>query len=299
MAHSLLPEHGILLLDKPAGLTSTRALGRAKKLLGIRKAGHTGALDPMATGLLPLCFGEATKVSGQLLEADKRYLAGVRLGITTDTGDAEGRVTGREPVPDIDRTDLERVLARFTGTMDQVPPMYSALRVDGRRLHELAREGREVPRRPRKVTIHSLELDDFADGRFGLEVHCSKGTYIRTLAMDIGRALGCGAHLDALRRSASGPFGLSDAVTLDALEAEDPDQRRGMLLPIESAFPSLARIELGAEGVRAIRHGQAVVAPERVAPGPVLLMDAERLLALGDAADDGRIRPRRLFHLPS
>jgi len=292
-----MSKNGILLLDKPGGVGSTRVLGRAKFLLGIRKAGHTGALDPMATGLLPLCFGEATKISGRLLEADKTYRATVRLGETTDTGDADGSILDRRRVPDLDEAGLEPLLESFRGDIEQVPPMYSALKVDGQRLHELARQGREVERKARPVTIHSLELTRLEPPEFDLQVHCSKGTYIRTLAMDIGEMLGCGAHLTALRRLASGPFQLDDAITLDALEDLDLQSRRGFLLPIESAFPGLPRLTLDEIEATHINHGRPVSAGENLPPGPVLLFGPAGLLALGEFQPGGLVRSKRLFHL--
>ena len=229
-----MPRSGILLLDKPRGLTSNQALGRAKYLLGLRKAGHTGALDPMATGLLPLCFGEATKVSAFLLDADKGYLAEARLGVATDSGDADGEEIARQPVPDLDRARVEQALEEFRGPIDQVPPMYSALKHNGKRLHELARAGIEVDRPPRRVTIFNLDLLALEGDRLTLRVQCSKGTYIRSLAMDLGERLGCGAHLTALRRERSGPFELRDAVTLDDLEAlgSEPERRALLRVPV-------------------------------------------------------------------
>jgi len=287
-------ENGILLLDKPAGITSNGALGRAKRLLGLRKAGHTGALDPMATGLLPLCFGQATKVSAFLLDADKRYWAEIALGAETDSGDAEGSVTQTRPVEHYDPETIESTLARFRGPIDQVPPMYSALKHQGKRLHELARAGIEVERKPRSVVIHSLELLDRAPDRLCVRVHCSKGTYIRSLAVDIGRALGCGAHLTGLRREGSGPFALSDAVTLQALEAMDRSEARSLLLPADAALPGWSRIEVSPEAAADIRHGR----PVDIDRGPdeyVRIYTAERFLGLGEIDSAGVLRVRRLF----
>src|SRR5690625_4489183 len=224
---------GILLLDKPLGLSSNQALGRARRALGIRKAGHAGTLDPMASGLLVLCFGQATKVAGYLLEADKRYEATVRLGVSTDSGDAEGAVLESRPVPDFSADEIEAVLDKFRGAIEQTPPMYSALKRKGKRLYELARQGKTVERKQRAVTIHALTLTDFSENELQLTVHCSKGTYVRSLAMDIGRALGCGAHLTALRRAASQPFELAAAVSLDGLEALAEDAARRLLIAPE------------------------------------------------------------------
>lgn len=209
---------GIILLDKPVGLSSNAALQKVRRLLRARKGGHTGSLDPLASGLLPLCFGEATKVSGFLLGADKRYRVRIRLGITTATGDGEGEVLEERPWEHIGRADVERVLPRFLGEIQQVPPMYSALKHEGQRLYRLARQGVEVERPPRTVTIHALELLDFEPGLVELDVHCSKGTYIRTLAEDLGKALGTGAHVQALRRTGLGPFDAERTVTMERLE---------------------------------------------------------------------------------
>ncbi len=291
-----MPRSGILLLDKPRGLTSNQALGRAKFLLGLRKAGHTGALDPMATGLLPLCFGEATKVSAFLLDADKGYLAEARLGVTTDSGDADGEELDHRPVPRLDRERVEHALEAFRGSIDQVPPMYSALKHKGKRLHELARAGIEVERPPRRVTIFRLDLLDLEHDRLTLRVRCSKGTYIRSLAMDLGERLGCGAHLTALRRERSGPFDLRDAVTLDDLEAlESEEDRRALLRPSESALSGLPEVRVDGDGERAIRHGQSV-STESDPADPVRIRHGEVFVGLGRIDADRRLRPRRLFN---
>mgnify|MGYP006288020815 CR=1 FL=1 len=290
-----MPRSGILLLDKPAGLTSNQALGRVKRLLGIRKAGHTGALDPMATGLLPLCFGEATKISAFLLDADKRYLAELKLGVTTDSGDADGAVTASADVPMLDRDDIEPVLARFRGAIEQVPPMVSALKHKGKRLHELARAGIEVERKPRPVTIHTLDLLDVERDRLTLRVDCTKGTYIRSLGMDIGDALGCGAHLTALRRERSGPFDLVDAVDLDTLESNGEAAARARLLPADLALADRPSVELDAERAARLQQGQAVDA-EGEAADPVRIYSEGVFLGLGRVDERGILRPRRLFN---
>ncbi|MDT8408152.1 MAG: tRNA pseudouridine(55) synthase TruB [Wenzhouxiangellaceae bacterium] len=285
---------GILLLDKPLGLTSNAALGRAKRVLGIRKAGHTGALDPLATGLLPLCFGQATKVSGFLLDADKGYLAEIKLGETTASGDAEGEVTGGSEVPELGREQIEQVLERFRGPIEQVPPMYSALKHQGRRLHELARAGIEVERKARNIMIYRLDLLDFQSPRLSLRVHCSKGTYIRSLAMDIGQALGCGAHLVGLRREFSGPFALKHAISLEALEQMDSEQARSLLLPPDAALPETPSVELQpAQGVD-IGHGK-VVDSDQPAAELVRIYCEKQFLGLGSIDALGRLRSRRLF----
>ncbi|MBL37499.1 MAG: tRNA pseudouridine(55) synthase TruB [Xanthomonadales bacterium] len=291
---SELPEHGILLLDKPLGLTSNAALSRAKRILGIRKAGHTGALDPLATGLLPLCFGQATKVSAFLLDADKGYLADVVLGETTASGDAEGEVVERREVPEISRAALEEVLDEFRGPIDQVPPMYSALKHKGRRLHDLARAGIEVERKPRRVTIHRLEVLAFESPRLSLRVNSSKGTYIRSLAMDIGERLGCGAHLTGLRRESSGPFSLADAVSLSRLEEMDSTQARVLLLPPDAALTDLPQVSLDPEAATDIGHGK-VVATDAAPAEQVRIYSAEGFMGIGRIDERGHLRVRRLF----
>lgn len=237
---------GVLLLDKPQGLSSNHALQAARRLLNAAKAGHTGTLDPMATGLLPLTFGEATKFSQMLLDADKTYEAVVQLGVETDSGDAEGRVVATHPVAVTEAAVVE-VLSRFRGDIEQVPPMYSALKRDGKALYEYAREGVELEREARRVTIHALELLAFDGDRFGIRVACSKGTYIRTLAMDIGAALGCGAHLETLRRTGSGGLTLDGALTLDRLEAMDEAQRDACLRPADALLGDCPVVRLAAE----------------------------------------------------
>ena len=214
-----LPVNGVVLLDKPKGLSSNHALQRVRRLFDAQKAGHTGTLDPMATGLLPICLGEATKFSAHLLEADKMYRTRVELGVITDTGDAEGTVLERREVPNLAVEDIESVLTRFRGEIDQVPPMYSALKHQGKKLYELAREGKQVERAARRVSVYDARLLSFEGTAFELEVSCSKGTYIRTLAEDIGHALGCGAHISQLRRLKTGPFDGDAMWTLEALEA--------------------------------------------------------------------------------
>ncbi|RZT93850.1 tRNA pseudouridine(55) synthase TruB [Rivibacter subsaxonicus] len=222
--------HGVLLLDKPVGLSSNDALQKAKWLLRAEKAGHTGTLDPLASGLLPLCFGAATKFSQVSLDADKSYRATLHLGRSTSTGDAEGEILQDRPVDGLDRAAIDAACAAFTGTIDQVPPMHSALKVDGKALYKYARAGIEVERAPRRITIHSIAIVEWQAERLVIDVRCSKGTYIRTLAEDIGERLGCGAHLSALRRTASGALNLEHAITLEALAALDEGSAREQLL---------------------------------------------------------------------
>ena len=238
--------HGVLLLDKPLGLSSNDALQKAKRLFRAEKAGHTGTLDPLATGLLPLCFGAATKFSQISLDADKRYLATLKLGVTTTTGDAEGDVVDRRDVA-VTRAQLEAACARFTGPITQVPPMHSALKRDGRPLYEYARAGIEVEREARAVTIHRVVIVEGQDDEWALDVSCSKGTYIRTLAEDIGRQLGCGAHLSALRRTGSGALTLDDARTLDQLAAMTEAERDAALMPADALLADWPVVRLGNE----------------------------------------------------
>ena len=234
--------HGVLLLDKPLGWTSNDALQKAKWLLRAEKAGHTGTLDPLATGLLPLCFGAATKFSQVSLDADKAYRATLRLGQRTSTGDREGEVVETRPVQ-VDRAGIEAALTGLTGPIHQLPPMHSALKKDGRALYEYARAGLTVERQPRSVTIHAIDSIDWQDAELVIDVRCSKGTYIRTLAEDIGQALGCGAHLSGLRRTGSGPLSLAGAVSLAELEAMGEAERLALLRPIDTLladWPALA-----------------------------------------------------------
>lgn len=285
---------GVLLLDKPAGYSSTRALGRARRLLGADKGGHTGTLDPFATGLLPLVLGEATKFSRFLIDARKAYDAVLLLGVETSTADPEGEVTARrEPVADAERID--QVLAAFVGVQDQLPPMHSALHVNGKRLYEYARAGEEVPRATRRIEIASIRRLFLRGPELGIAVDCSKGTYVRVLAMDIGRALGCGASLTALRRTAVGPFTLGQALTLEAIEA-DPAAARATLLPPEVLVAGLARLDASADEARRFGHGQAIGAPQSLAEGAELAVFAPggRLIGVGRVEEGARITPVRL-----
>lgn len=286
---------GIILLDKPQGMTSNRALRRVSGLLNARKAGHTGSLDPLATGLLVLCFGEATKISGWLLDADKSYEAIARLGVITDSADADGALVEQRAVPAISPTQLDRLVDRFSGAQQQVPPMFSALKVDGRRLHELARAGQVVERAPRDVVIHELAIEPLADDRLKITVRCSKGTYVRSLVADIGEVLGCGAHVEALRRTALGPFQAPEMWRLDALEQlPEPDQA---LLEIDTALVDYPSITLDTAAAGAFCHGQRVFSPESEGMvGWIRVYEAgQGLLGLGEIEGDGGVRPRRLL----
>ena len=288
------PVDGVLLLDKPVRMTSSAAVAKARWLLGARKAGHTGTLDPLAEGLLPLTFGEAAKFAADLLEADKAYEARVHFGATTSTGDLEGEVTARRPVS-FDREQLEAVLPRFTGAIVQVPPMHSALKRQGRPLYELARAGEVVERRPRQVRINALRLLGFDGTEAVLAVDCSKGTYVRVLAEDIGAAMGCGAHLSGLKRTRVGPLSIDGALTIAGLEALDPPARRARLLPLDALLASLPSVELGERDAGRFCHGQRLAL--RIAPAPrvrVYARDA-RLLGVASVNEDGVLAPRRLI----
>ncbi|HKJ88723.1 MAG TPA: tRNA pseudouridine(55) synthase TruB [Gammaproteobacteria bacterium] len=291
--------NGILLLDKPRGLSSNAALQSAKKLLKARKAGHTGSLDPMATGLLPLCFGEGTKVSKFLLEADKRYWTTLQLGQETATGDAEGEVVETAAV-DLSEEQVRAVLERFTGDIEQIPSIYSAIKQGGEPLYKKARRGEEVEEpKARSVRIHELEMLSFSGDRLELDIRCSKGTYIRTLATDIGRALGCFAHLAELRRTASGPFRVEDAVALETLEAESLQDRRDRILPVDWALADFPAVELGETAAYYLLQGQPVMVPKAPEGQFLRLYDeAGKFLGVGATLADGRVGPKRLFHLP-
>ncbi len=298
--------HGVLLLDKPLGLSSNDALVRAKRLLRALKAGHTGTLDPLATGLLPLCFGEATKFSQDLLEADKTYEAAVRLGIKTATGDAEGETIAERAVTcDIDT--LRATMARFSGEIEQVPPMHSALKKDGRPLYEYARAGQTVERAARRVTIHDITLLDCGLPQapaFRMRVTCSKGTYIRTLAEDIGEALGCGAHLTGLRRTAVGDLTLAGAVTLEQIEQHGDEERPAMLAPVDALLQRCAPVVLDEAAMSRFLQGQRIALrdlPAGTAPAEGELVrvyggEPQRLLGVARMRE-GALRPERLVKL--
>ncbi len=291
---------GIVLLDKPTGITSNDALQIVKRLFRARKAGHTGSLDPLASGMLPVCLGEATKVSAFLLDADKRYRVGCKLGERTTTGDAEGEVVQVRPVGKLQRQTVEEVLARFRGEIEQVPPMYSAVKHQGQRLYKLARQGVEVERQPRRVVIHELTLLHCEGEQLEFEVRCSKGTYVRTLAEDIGEALGCGAHVIALHRLEVGPYRESGMVSLERLRElaeQGVEVLDRLLLPIESALAQWPGVHLTEDAAFYLRQGQPVLVPHAPASGWVRLYGArDRFLGMGQVLDDGRVAPRRLMH---
>lgn len=293
------PVDGVLLLDKPVGLTSNAALQTVKRLYQAAKAGHTGSLDPLASGLLPICLGEATKMSGFLLNADKSYQFTCRLGIVTTTGDAEGEVTATRPVGPFSREQVVSALQRFTGVIEQIPPMYSALKRQGQPLYKLARQGIEVEREPRQVTIHELRLLRLDGEELECRMRCSKGTYVRTLAVDLGEALGCGAHISALRRTAVEPYDASRMVTLDALRERAEQGLAALdevLLPLDSAVTQWPTVHVRGDAAFYLQQGQPVLVPHAPTQGWVRLYEGEQhFLGLGEILDDGRVGPRRLL----
>jgi tRNA pseudouridine55 synthase len=293
---------GILLLDKPMGLSSNAALQKVRYLLRAKKGGHTGSLDPLATGLLPLCFGEATKVSGFLLDADKRYRVKIRLGTTTSTGDGEGEVLETRAFEHITQTDVEQALERFRGEIQQIPPMHSALKHQGQRLYKLARQGVEVERPPRTVTIHELTLLAVQPGVVELDVHCSKGTYVRTLAEDLGEVLGTGGHVEALRRTGLGPFDAERMLTLSQLEAmvTEGAPLEAELLPVDSALADWPEISLGADAAFYFSQGQAVFVPQTpIADWLRVYGPGRRFIGMARIQYDGRVAPKRLLSSPA
>ena len=288
---------GVVLLDKPRTLGSNQVLQMVKRLFRARKAGHTGSLDRLASGLLPICLGEATKLSGFLLNADKRYRAGIRLGVRTATGDAEGAVVNTRPVPPLSDQAIEAALERFRGPIEQIPPMHSALKHHGQRLYKLAHQGITVEREPREVVIHRLECRHWDRERIDLDVECSKGTYVRTLSEDIGEALGTTAHVVELRRVGSGPFGEEEMVSLEALqEAEGSGTLDCHLTPMEAVLAGWPAVSLSRDTAWYLRQGQPVRVPRAPTEGWVRLHAADdRFMGVGEVLDDGRIAPRRLI----
>ena len=292
--------NGILLLDKPTGLSSNQALQRVKRLFQAAKAGHTGSLDPLATGLLPLCLGYTTKFSAFLLDADKRYRVRVRLGETTETADAEGDVIATAPTDGITDEQVRAVVVDFVGTIEQLPPMYSAVKHEGQRLYKLAREGKEVERTPRQIRIHALDVLALDLPDLILDVHCSKGTYVRTLAEDIGARLGCGGHVADLRRTGVGPYveGETDFVAMQQVEAaaeEGFDALDTLLLPLDSALGHCPSVKLSADAAFYLAQGQPVLVPRAPTEGLVRLYDPNgQFVGVGEILDDGRVQPKRL-----
>ena len=294
---------GILILDKPAGLSSNRALQQVKRLYGAAKAGHTGSLDPLATGVLPLCFGEATKFSQFLLDADKAYESTFLLGIATATGDAEGEVLATTDASAISEADVAKALEAFRGEIEQVPSMYSALKHQGQPLYKLARRGQEVERKARRVVIKRLELRAFRCGvqpEVDIYLECSKGTYVRSIAEDLGTLLDCGAHVSSLRRTRAGAFGIESSVTMATLEALKAGDRLAdmdaLLLPADTAVDNLPLVSLSESGGFYMRQGQPVLVPNAPCNGMVrVALETGEFLGVGEILDDGRVAPRRLI----
>jgi len=297
------PLDGILVLDKPPGVSSNRALQMVKRLYGAAKAGHTGSLDPLATGVLPLCFGEATKFSQFLLDADKAYESTFVLGVATATGDAEGEVLETLDASALAEADVALALEAFRGEIEQVPSMYSALKHEGQPLYKLARRGQEVERKARRVVIRQLELRAFRAGaqpQVDVYLECSKGTYVRSIAEDLGRMLACGAHVAKLRRTRAGAFGIGDSVTLVTLEALRASERiadmDALLLSADAALEGLPLVRLSSSGGFYMRQGQAVLVPNAPGGGMVrVALETGEFLGIGEILDDGRVAPRRLI----
>jgi tRNA pseudouridine55 synthase len=288
--------NGILLLDKATGVSSNHALQQVRRLFNANKAGHTGSLDPLATGLLPLCFGEATKVSGMMLDDDKRYLVSIRLGTMTDTGDLEGQIINEMAVPVLSQTLIESAITQFLGPIDQVPPMYSALKHQGKKLYELARQGQIIERPARPVTIHAIQLLGFDAGTLELDVSCSKGTYIRSLAEDLSHALGTCGTVSRLRRTEAGCFTLAEAITLDDLLTLSEAGRFERLLPVDLPLQHLPVITLEQPEAQAIQQGQTVSVKSAVI-GSVRIYANQCFLGLGELSINGKLAPKRIFNL--
>jgi tRNA pseudouridine55 synthase len=293
VAHIYRPLDGVLLFDKPLELSSNTALQKVRRLFQAEKAGHTGTLDPLATGLLPICFGEATKFSMALLDADKTYRAMLRLGQTTTTGDAEGEITSEHPV-EVQQSDVDTVLARFRGEIQQLPPMHSALKHKGKPLYEYIRKGETIERELRNVVIHELILNSFSGNELDITVRCSKGTYIRTLAEDIGAALGCGAHLIGLRRTAIAHFDLNDAYNWPQLAAMSDEERAACVLPLESLMPDMPRLQLDAEQIKRLAQGQRLGLDTGLPDGKVSLHGPQGFIGVG-LLQGRRLAPDRLL----
>ena len=295
--------HGIVLLDKRLGVSSNRALQEVRHLFNANKAGHTGSLDPMATGLLPLCFGEATKVSALMLDDNKRYQVLVQLGVMTDTGDAEGIVIETKPVPDLSTEDIQACLQQFTGEIEQIPPMYSALKHNGKKLYELAREGKTIERRARRIKIFELKLLDFSKDWLILEVFCSKGTYIRSLAEDIGHTLECGGTVKLLRRLEAGQFSIEQAKTIEQLTAMSEQDLFQCLINVDKPLEALPSVYLSDEQAIAIKYGQSINflgasdSSLGTRQGMVRMYHSADFLGLGEMLLDGKIAPKKLFNM--
>ena len=291
--------HGIVLLDKRSGISSNKALQEVKRLYNANKAGHTGSLDPLATGLLPICLGEATKVSAYMLEDDKRYQTVIQLGVMTDTGDVDGTVLEQKKVPEISDEQLLTCLTVFIGEIEQVPPMYSALKFNGKKLYELAREGITVERKARKITIYAIECLDFSNDLLTLDVRCSKGTYIRTLAEDIGHYLGCGATVKELRRTQAGQFALANARVIEQLQGLESDEDlQSLLIAVDEPLKAMPAVQVCKIEADLIQQGQRISSPfGNDKSGMCRLYREEQFLGLGEMLMDAKIQPRKLFKL--
>ena len=291
--------NGVLLLDKPLGFSSNQALQKVKWLYQAAKAGHTGTLDPLATGLLPICLGEATKFAQYVTDADKTYFATIKLGATTTTGDAEGEVLTTAPV-NVSQAQFSAACQQFIGEISQMPPMYSALKHEGKALYEYAREGVDIARQARLITVKNITVNEFSGDIATITVACSKGTYIRTLAEDIGANLGCGAHLIGLRRTETAGYLLEQAVTIEQLEALSLEAREALLLPVDSAIESLQKVILDSDAAFYIMQGQPVWQAGKVPDGDCRLYNEQNnFLGLGSLQDDGKIAPKRLIQTPT
>lgn len=287
---------GILLYDKEVGISSNRALQQVKHLYHARKAGHTGSLDPLASGLLPICFGEATKLSQYLIDSDKRYLTSFKLGQSTTTGDAEGELIEHSPV-NVTESELIQALEKFQGVIEQVPPMYSALKKDGQPLYKLARKGIEVERKPRTVQIFDITVNAFSDNVVELDVHCSKGFYIRSLAIDLGEILGCGGHVIKLRRTAVGQFHVNDAVGFDELSAMEQPQRQEQLLSVDAGLYDMPAVNLSDDATFYFRQGQMVRTDTATEEGIVRVYNEDLgFLGIGELLSGRRVKPKRLLN---
>jgi len=290
--------HGILLLNKRLGVSSNRALQEVKRLFNANKAGHTGSLDPMATGLLPLCFGEATKVSALMLDDDKRYQVVVKLGVMTDTGDSEGKIIKEKPVPKLTVDQIELCLQSFTGEIDQIPPMYSALKHQGKKLYELAREGKTIERKARRITIYEIKLLNITSDTIELDVYCSKGTYIRSLAEDIGDKLETVGTVIALHRSQAGKFKVEDAYSIEKLQEMDLNNLTECLVEVDKPLERLPAIELSEIQASLIRNGQQIETKKiENIQGMVRMYNEQVFLGLGEMLLNGRLIPKRIFNL--
>ncbi len=288
------PVHGVLLLDKPLGYSSNQALQKVKWLYQAAKAGHTGTLDPLATGALPICFGEATKFSHYLFEANKTYIATLKLGATTTTGDAEGEVLETKPV-NVTEAQLSKTLSAFIGEISQTPPMYSALKHEGKPLYEYARAGIEIAREARQIQIFDIFVQAYHQATLTIQVQCSKGTYIRTLAEDIGKALGCGAHLIGLRRTQTAHYDVADAMTIEALEQMNQAQRDALLKPVDSALQGMQSVYITEDAGHFFRQGQSVWASKLSPLQDYKVYQSDIFLGLGTVQADGQLKPKRLL----